>query len=119
MLRKQKLYPTHLLYQEIKLLPIAKLYLQKVLNYTYQNDSIKLITHCYETRAKQQKMAESIKMKTSFGKNSFIYIAPKIYNKFNFYLNSNQINLNSRNIKSTIKNWIISLPWTMVQELFN
>lgn len=120
MLKKPTRYSTELLFEEIRMLPVAKLYLLAVLKYTYKNTKYLTFTdHNYETRNNQQQMANIPRMNKTFGQRSFVYYAPKVYNRFKQYLSLQNIHISNYNFKKIAKQWIYILSWQDVNQMYN
>lgn len=108
---KPRLYPTVKLYEYCQVLTVRQLFILAVARKQHA-----ISNYSQETNRRNQLVASSTPLKTSFSQRFFIFLGPYLYNKLNRILSLHS--LNKHNFKTTLQAWLQSQTYTATEALF-
>ncbi|CAG9763180.1 unnamed protein product [Ceutorhynchus assimilis] len=88
-LKKDRLYPTHLLFSESSIFDARQLYFQKIALGLFQNKiHVSSVDHSYATRNRRNQAVARPKVSKTIGQRCFQFIAPTVYSKIVIFLHT-------------------------------
>lgn len=117
-LRKPKLFPTHLLFSESKVLSLKGLFYHNIILYNLKNDLFKPISRISSSRSEEACLVEVPRMFTVAGQRSIAYLAPKAFNLLPRSLKIAST-ANAISFKTKLKKFFLSSEgWNVLEQLW-